>query len=938
MSHNTHTLHAPLDAHKKKRRLLSLQELRAKREQWQEQHPHAPRTRKRKRKTKKSLSMRILLWALGIFLAIILQISAVLVYLTSPMGEESLTTLIEEGVNYVGKPLGLRIKLATIRGFWQGKIEFYNLRVFDAYGPWLTIEEGNLHPQWASIAKGTLATLQYRHDQKIHENLRSSGQSVASLPQNHANIFVQDEASVTETHLENATDIIDPLLTAEEVLENSVVMGLKVGTLIGVYMPRFPKYAEPMEEEIEENLNISFLPFWFALDIGEVELVDFQLGPSGKSVTISGRFHAQISEKKLRLRSVLLADVESTSQLVLPTVQELPSDVTLNHKKLQEISSVISETFKKIRKDHKQDARYIVGFVSLDYKEGDFDLRWQCRDALLIPLALSGTKSLWARTRVLGHIDYWPPTPEQPIQARVVSRFGMRLTDNERIRASLASGELFWNGETLVLRDMELISPVKKTKFSVKGSLGYTAETGFGTQFQFSIQNVDTLATALGIDVKTMPLDGSLFGDFYVSRGGEYMLWWAKPLPEFQVGRTLPGFHANPFDFSLTAKNVQRYTKGVLTTMSTVSRALRLPLVQSKAEKTSTASTTENSTQAQELNPASDLSSQVETITHLPLPEASKGDDALRFRLKIESEDFTTPRGPLGKVFFTVHGTSADASTAPAGTNYPRKAQPEVMSDFTAQGLPRGLIGTTYLRIGDTLGLGPASYTSAWFVGGAHEESDVFQARITDTHLNFPGITSSTDLSFAFALPMVKRRWPWVDGNVSFNIKDWELMERIFDNSTNINNLQFAASFKSFLDETGRPAQYMNTVFSADRVDATKFMVRHTTGKTESKNLHALADTIALASGKLREALTRKMDYTPPKDYHIFNADLNLSSGRSGSIRWNNGQAKMFIAGEDATFNVKMLGDINALLEGIFHFRTRTLKLNDVKISTPNAN
>ncbi len=928
---NPYILQAPKPASKKKQRLHSLQELKAHRQQWKNSHPTQEKSKKQTKKHRHSPLKRALLWSVGFFLGIIIQISGALAFLSSPMGEETLTAIIEEGVNYVGKPMGLRIQLATIRGIWEGKIEFYNLRVYDAYGPWLHIEEGNLHPQWGSILKGSIATWQYRQNNEINNKLRSNASPLTTLSQNYADNFAQDEASVTTEHENLSTDIIDPLLKAEDVLENTVVMGLKLGTLVGVKMPRFPKYTtKEEEEETNSPMAITFLPSWFALDIGEIELVDFQLGPTGKAAIISSRMHAQISEKKLRLRTILLIDTESTSHLVLPPVQELPADVTLSYKQLQNITTVISETFKKVRKEKTKATQYVLSFASLDYADGNFDLRWQCRDSLLTPLALPGTQNLWARSRVIGYFNSWPPSPENPFQARVVSRFGMRLAEKKRIKASLASGELFWDGAKIVLRDVELISPVKETDISIKGSLGYTPQTGLGTQFQFSIQDISTIATALGVDMQTMPIDGTLQGDFYVSRGAEYMLWWAKPLPIFQQGRSLPGFHANPFDFSLTAKNVQRYTKSVLTTLQSVSRALALPLAKKNVVKT--APTAIPTVQTHEVT---SLENQVEKINHLPLPEASKSDDALRFRLKIEAPNFITPRGALQSIFFTVHGSSVDATTAPAGTNYPRKKQPEVMSDFTDQGIPRGLTGTTFLRIGDTLGLGPASYTSSWFVGGVHPESDVFQARITDTDLAFPGITSSTDLSFAFALPMVKRRWPWIDGNISLSIKDWTLMEQIFNNSTSIDNLQFASSFKSFLDETGRPAQYMNTIFSTDRIDATQFMIRQTSGQTESKNLHALADTVALASGKLREALTKKMEYTPPKDYHIFNAALNLSSGRGGSVRWSTGEAKMHVAGEDANFSVKMLGDINALLEGIFHFRTRTLKLKDMKISTP---
>ncbi len=940
-----HILRAQQGKSKKGRRLHSLQEL--KEQNLREQRTvHAVTTAKTStKKAVKSPLKRALIWFFGGVASLIFILSACLLYLTSPMGESTLTSMVQYGVNYVGKPLNLRISIANIRGFWQGKIQIHDMRVFDAYGPWLRIEEGTLHPQWSSLARGSIATLQYRHNQEVAERLRTSSSSVATLPQNHDQLFLHDEKSDIEQDAQTGQkaqlDLVDALLTAEDVLKNKVVIGLKVGTLVGVYMPRFPKYTPVEKEEPqEEGLPLRFLPSWFALDIGEVELAGFQLGPTGKSVTISSRIHAQISEKKIRLRSVLLAASKISTQWVLPPVQDLPADITLTISQLRKNSEALAQNLSKAGRTSLKGNKYVLSFASLDYDDGDIDLRWDCRDSFLTPIYLQGAKSLRSRSRFLARVQTWPPSVEHPVQARFVNRFNMNLEQKEqRIKASLASGQMFWDGKSLVVRDFTMASPIKNPDLQVVGSLGYKPEAGFGTQLNVSIKNINILAAALGVKVDEVPLSGPIKTDFYVSRGGKYMLWWAKPLPDFQAERILPGFTSKPYDYSIIAQNVQRYAKNVLSSLGVVQRTFAAQNVHAnfvnkareKVVKAEDKATAQLVLSEQEKS----LETQLEQIKHIPLPLPSQSEEGLRFRFKLESEALQVPQGIIKNAFFTIHGTSVHAPSAPAGTNYPRKAQPKVMSDFTAKGLPRGIVGTTYLRFGDLFNFGKAEHENSWFVGGVHDESDVFQARLSPSTMKFPGITSTADLSFAFALPRLKRRWPWVDGNFNFHVENWDFIEHVLSSPMRVNNLQFASSFKSFLDENGRPAQYMNTLFSTDRMDATQFMVRSAMGKTESKNLHALADTVGLSIGNLREALTRTMEYTPPKDYKIFTADIDLSSGRGGPVRWTKGEADMYIAGEDAHFNVKMLGDINALLDGIFHFRSRTLKVGEMKISTP---
>ncbi len=924
-----------------KRRLLSLQELKEKNAGKipvtpQKSKPSPPL------KPKRSLWIRVCLWCVSTILSLVLILGAGLVYLTSPIAEEVLTNLIEDGVNYLGKPMGLRIQLVGIRGFWEGKIHLYDLRVYDAYGPWLRVDEGTLHPQWKSLARSSVATWNYRHNKEIPQGLLRNNAPLSTLPEVHSGSFVNDgEATPSQVNSEQhdpSIDIVDSLLTAEKTLENTAVIGLKLGTLVGVYMPRFPRY-QMAESETPPDTELTFLPSWLALDIGEIDIAEFQLGPNGRSIMLSGRMHGQISQKKIRLRTTILAAQEISTQWVLPAVQELPADITLTIKQLNNIAQGLAQNLSP-RDASLKDQEYTLGFFSFDYDEGDIDLRWQSRDSFFTPRYLQGAKSVWSRSRILGKVKTWPPTPNNPLQLRFVNRFGMRLEqEGQRVRASLAAGQLFWDGTTFVLRDLDVRSPVKNTSFTAKGSLGVSPTDGFGTQLSVSINDIKTLASVLGVDLQKFPISGLLNADFYVSRGGEYLLWWAKPLPDFQQGRGLPGFTASPHDYSRIAKNVQNYSKNVLSSVKIVHDAYVMQgfiQPQTPKDEEATASAKSDSTQEAAVPTALDKAKEsIEVIAHAPLPPASQNDEALRFRLKLEIPQLEIQQGKINSIFFTIHGNSADTQKMPNGTAYPRKEKPEKTTDFTASGLPRGLVGSTFLRLGDIFGMGKGTLSGTWFVGGAHDESDVFQARLNKLDMVLPGMSSFADLSFAYALPRLKRRWPWVDGNISVQIENWDFMERVARTPVRVENFALASAFKSFLDDNGDPAQYMNINFHTDRVDATQFMVRETSGKSESKHLHALADTVGLSIGKLRDALTRKMEYTPPKDYPIFTANLDLSSGRGGPVRWNHGSAKMLVAGEDANFDVSMLGDINALLEGLFNFRTRTLKLKDMKISTP---
>ncbi len=935
-SKNITTLQAPKPHPKKFKGVHSLQVLKGRNAHTSFDTTTQPPSGKNSApKKKRHICLRCILWLLGIFLSIFLILSSGLAYLTSPMGEGVLTSCVEAGVNYLGKPLGLRIQLATIRGFWEGKIQIYDLRVFDNYGPWLRISEGTLHPQWPSLFRSTVASFRYRQDKTIPKTFFNNNKPLASLPQIQNDTFTLDGAKENQ-QLDTRKDYIESLLSAEQVLQNRVTIGLKLGTLVDVYMPRFPKYASTAAQKTDKNNDpLQFLPSWLAIDVGEIELASFQLGPTGRSITFSTRMHGQINDTQIRLRTTLVAAKDITSQLILPTIQELPADITLSFKQLKSISDTLTESFVQARKSKTKDTPYIIGFFSMDYNQGDVDLRWQCRDSILTPTYLTGAKSFWSRARILAQVNTWPPTKENPFLARAITRFGMSLHDKEqRIKASLLSGQVLWDGSSIILRDFAVQSPIKEPSFTASGSVGFSPDKGFGSQLTLNVNNIQRLATMIGVDLAAFPLAGAVNSDFYVSRGGDYMLWWAKPFPDFQKNRTLYGFKANPHDFSIIAKHVQTYTKSVLGSLRTIEKARYPQPATHTAPKQATALTHEDKKSPMEAS----IRDKVEKISHDALPKPSTSEDGLRFRLKVESKELTLPQGTITDLFYTLHGTSADSLSMPRGTAYTRETPEEkIVSDFTQDILPRGIVGTSFLRMGNIAGYGSGTLTYDIFVGGAHYESDVFQTRINNLSLQLPGIKSDANLSFAYALPRLKRRWPWVDGNFYLEIDNWELIKSLTKSSLNMENLKFSSAFKSFVDELGSPAQYMNIYIDSGRIDSPAFMVRQAQGASESKHLHALADAVGLSIGKLRDALTRKMEYTPPADYPIFTANLNLASGRGGPVRWNNGIANVRVAGEQANFNVRMLGEINALLEGLFKFRTRTLELNDVKISTPQA-
>ncbi len=96
-------------------------------------------------------------------------------------------------------------------------------------------------------------------------------------------------------------------------------------------------------------------------------------------------------------------------------------------------------------------------------------------------------------------------------------------------------------------------------------------------------------------------------------------------------------------------------------------------------------------------------------------------------------------------------------------------------------------------------------------------------------------------------------------------------------------------------------------------------------------NLHALADILALSTGKLREALEKKLVYVASPHTALLKSKLQLGAGRSGGVEWSRGDFDMQIVDENAKFTVKMHGDLSAILNGTYNFRKRVVGFKELQ-------
>ncbi len=969
------------------RKLHSLKELKAKKEHELSRHFQLGFHTSYPKKKRSALAC-VGLWIGAFFLLLFLTLGTGLVYITSPLGEVHLTNFVEKTINYFGEPMNVRVSISSLGDLWEGRIHIVNLRVYDAYGPWLRISEGTLHPDWVSLLRSIVASWRYTRDKPIPSTFFKHNSPLASLASIQENTHqsnmqnlpftmeredptlddvlteppTQQQPKTTEAasrkhiQLQHPNDaFVHNLLNARDILNNKVVLGLHSGTLISLIMPRLPKYLHQSKQTIIDPKNLfAFLPPWLALDVGELELAHFQLGPDARSINFSTRIHGQLSREKFLLRSTLLAAKEISSQWVLPSISELPEDVKLS---LSSMNNFLDNDSRnpKLKHGNLLKTRRVLGYFTLDYDQGDLDLRWQVQDSLILPHLFEGIDVLWTRSRVLAQVAVWPPTAEDPLQARFVSRYGLRLVQDEQIiPTSSSSGQIFWDSKKVILRDISIQSPVKNPNFLLKASLGYSPHEGFGSQFNLTIADIKPIATVFGLDTKKFPVGGGIDIGSYVSRGGDLLFWWRKPLPPIQGHRYLPGYYANPYDGSVLAKSLHRYLTKTLASTKTVAEVLKEKNTKPHEQGQKSISPTQHPAQTDrprgnlaktKNSGAMSLASQSPYAkTDLgPLPTPSQGPDGLIYSLKVESPVLQLPKGAIKDVFFSINGTSAHAPSTPEGQSFYDQHKLDAirssdLSDFNEDGLPRGVLGKFFLRMGDIFSQGTGLFTGEVFVGGAYEGAKSLQVRLHDMKTSFPGLSGQGQLALAYALPIVKRRWPWIDGDINLRIDTWDFITSLYDSPLRTEGAKFFSTYKSILDDNGKPLQTFKAQINTNRIDSKEFMVRQAVGKAESRHVHSLADTLALSFGSSRKARTRKMHYTPDDSIPIFTADVDLASGRGGPVRWNKGKGNLNITGEKANFTLHMLGELNALLEGLFNFRTRTLSLKEIVLNAQPRN
>ncbi len=949
------------------------------------------------------LAWRILIWIFACIMSLSLLVVGGAAYLTSPFGEESMTAVVQNVVNHYGKDKGLRIQLSAIRGFWEGRIEILNLRVYDTYGPWLRITEGTLHPDWDSLVKSMVALVRFKRSKHIPKAFYEQNAPLVSTPividKRHTTVLqnvpfyvenvsssssssfpsTPEQSSAQNTTIQGARAksltpstprtkktaekaIVNNLLKPSDLLKGKVVFAIKSGTFIGSFMPRFPRYhmdSSPKTTNMQELFD--FLPAWLAIDVAKIELVDFKLGPRSRSINFSTNVHGQINAEQLLLRSTLLAAHEIPTDWVLPSMQDLPDDVRITQTEMiKKLNSLFKTSAINDNQAHEEVKKRIIGYASIDYDKGKVDIRWQMGDSLLSKVFAKGVDSIWSRMRILAHIPAWPPNKQTPLQAYFIGRFGLTLTHNaQKIKSSLVSGQFFWDSDTFILRDFDLKSPNRETSIKAKGSLGYSLTKGFGAEFNASIKDLKTLAYIFGKQTTSSEYKGNIDTSIYISHSGDRILWWTKPLPKILEGSNIPGFKISPYDKSILAKNTQRFIKNSQLSVKEINHKTFV------TEKLETASTTKTVPPAKtastaDASPKKAKASPFAATQLPPFPVISRGDDGFRFRFKMESKNFELEQGVIKDLFFTVTGSSVYEPSAPQAIFASSSAQnadnrntaqdhngatlsqpPPTVDDetnsldFNYAGLPQALVGDVFLRFGDIFSQGSATMKSQWFLGGYQPGARMFLARLQNFLIDFPGFSSDANLAFSYALPRTKRRWPWIDGDFNVHIKNWDLLSKIFISPLRAENVQLYSTFKSVVDKQGKPSQFFDSKLLTDRVDATEFMVRHTESSAQSHHLHAMIDTMSLSVGRLREIVQKKLYYIPPKEVPLITAKLDIASGRGGPLVWNSGSGEISINGEQAKFTIRMLGEISAIIDGLFNFRTRTLSLKDMNLKTP---
>ncbi|MBR6976414.1 MAG: hypothetical protein IKH84_05895, partial [Ottowia sp.] len=524
------------------------------------------------------------------------------------------------------------------------------------------------------------------------------------------------------------------------------------------------------------------------------------------------------------------------------------------------------------------------------------NLRWQDdfvevavmgRDTLFVPASAQGLDAVWLRLRAQASISQWPVDAAHPVQARFVSRFGLRGDLlGERVPPSLLAGQVFWDGATVMAQDLDVAVPMGEPMLELHGSAGYNASHGPGLRLQAAVNDMARLGRVAGL--ANMGLAGSVRLTADMSRGGEHAGWWAKPLeqPPSLVANPLPGF------------------------------ALLLP------DKG-------GAPQVRDLPAA------------VAGARASQSPTALHAAIGLEVPSLTLPQGTIEGVKLSLEASSADAETAPKGTTS-RKADAQagsqaaqgeasntpsgqVDADFTALGLPKAIVGRCDLAIASLLGMGDAAFGARWLAAGWPGEADVFQVQLDDLRLKFPGGSLKGDMGLAYALP-VRRMWPWLDGAISVNIDNWNTISRLASTPIRGEGVGVDVALESLYDPQGRARQYLKAQFRAGRVSTPDFAVSALAGRAESQHVHALADAVSLAANPGRQGSTSP-EPEPTADLSLLDASISMGAGAGGPLNWKTGSCAVRVAGEQGTFNAQLQGALDASVSGSYDFRQRLLKV-----------
>lgn len=937
--------------------------------------PKPPKTKKlRRRRNPLYKLLRALGWGFAGVLGLVLAGGA---YLTGPLGERTLTSLTVNLTNKALTSSGLRLELAGITGLWDGELRIMGLKLFDKNGEWLDLAEGVAYPQWGSVVRNSLEGA--RTLQKLH---------LAQDPTGQGNVLV-DLRRVT---LFDLTFVRPPLLTPSDT-------------------PPPPTQPAP----------VRILPTWMELDIAELEVVRLAYGPEEKRIFANIYASARLSDAQgeVRLGAFLSPTIRILQGAPLP--EALPGDVTLSRRELTAstaTATAVAASDSGASNDNGTgstphimstdvgmappatppapsnagaDASGAAGSPSSPPAPGNApasvagpavphasqalgtsqvvfnlvwdgtfaDVRWQARDTMLLNKLFPGVERLWSRARLQCNMTQWPPSPQYPLQIRMVSRFGLTVKElTERVHASLCAGQFFWDGQTLVARDLDLQLPLRDPHLTLQGSAGLSRASGPGMRLRMEVGNLSNLVKALGMAHLQESLGGSVLGRFAVGRGGRHTLWWTRPLPE-PLGfaeNPLPGFTAAPLPPELAQLEAsgQLYDNAHI---SSSSDSFGDSLTSSFGDSAKNSS--EKQTVTSSANP-----SVTQTVHD---PRASRAATALHTRISLESDALKLPNGEVEGFSFVLRGTSLDADTAPEGTLHRKATQnaelhapkgkklqenggngtsalssapaappaPEGKdsdsNDFAASGLPRGMVGALELKARSIFAMGDANVHSQWMVGGLHGDADVLLIELSKLAGKLPGLALSGDVEMSYALPL-RRPWPWLDGKLDVEVENWQALRRLIKSPVQGDGMGLSLRMESRFNEKNEPRQYLRADVKARQVNAPTFNVREVRGDVESDHAHALADLFSLA---FSPAGRRKAspEGPPPLDYDLLKARLQLGAGSGGPVQWNSGLCTLTVAGEDARIDANLKGNVRGMLEGVFNFRTRLLQILKMEVS-----